>query len=283
MRKSVFLAFSAFLIPCLASAKDFVTVSCPSAFPMKATNNKSLPLAGMGVWAGAVSLQIPDSKDVNDITDNGLWEIHCKYDNQHQIIIEVPKGSLYCAGTGETLGKRKDFCMGPKAAVPTTPPPMFVSQPVDYTATLQGFGLRQTAQQILAEAQRQGLWALSRAEATPGGGQRTRIDIAAPNPLVVWLSPQTQLSVEVRQDFPKQQDPQQDQRQAVDVIGPHLFGDFSSFLPHDGLFWDRKTGVLIISKNREKASPDNYIRLLDDGEISKESGQPTGYKKYVAP
>lgn len=282
MRKSVFLAFSVFLTHQLASAKDVVTISCPDVFPNKTENNKSQPLAGMDVWDGA-SLQEPDIEGgaTNSISGDGIWEIHCHYGkgskDHYQVTIEIPKGSRYCTGTGLTHGKHKEFCMGPKEAVPTTPPPMFIAQLVDYTATLQGFGLRQTAEQIIAEAQRQGLRTASRIEAISGGGQRTRIDVAAPNALTILLSPQTKLSVEVRQDFPSHKEP----RTGTDVIGPHLFGDFSDLLPNDGLVWDQKTGVIVISQNWRTFSPDNYIRLIDDAEISKETGQPLGHKKYM--
>lgn len=83
--------------------------------------------------------------------------------------------------------------------------------------------------------------------------------------------------MEVRQDFPSQKDP----LTGTDIIGPHLFGDFTDFLPNDGLVWDQKTGVVVISQNWQETSLENYIRLIDDAEISKETGQPLGYKKYV--
>jgi len=151
---------------------------------------------------------------------------------------------------------------------------MFVAQPVDYSATLQGFGLRQTIEQIQEEAQRQGLIVTLHQD----DGKRNWLEIAAVRPLMILMSSQTQRSIEVRQDFSTPED----RITGTDVTGPRLFGNATDFLPNDGLLWDRKTGVIVISQNWRDESPDNYLRLIDDAEISKETGQPLGYKKYIA-
>jgi len=278
MRKLVFLAFSGFLISHAASARDVMTLACPDEFPIKAANNKSLPLTGMEVWDG-IALMEPDEEGGarNTISGDGHWEIRCTYDKQyhgeHQITLEIPKGSRYCTGTGHVGGKLKMFCMGPKEAVPTTPPPMFISQPVDYTTTFHGFGLRQTEEQIMAEAQRQGFAMTPVLEPLPDGRHRLKMSVAAPLYITVWLSPQTRQSIEVRQDFPSQNPPST----GNGVIGTRLFGDFNDFILGSGLVWDHKTGVIVISQETGGSS----LRLIDDAEISKETGQPLGYKKYA--
>ena len=282
MRISVFLAFSAFLIPSLGLTKEAVTVSCPSEFHTKTENNKSLSLAGMETWANGIELAMPTlfrGKKVDVVFDKDHTEIRCQYDAQHQISIEVPKGTLYCTGSGPVGGKRKMFCMGPKEAVPTSPPPTFISQPVDYSATLQGFGLRQTVEQIIAEAQRQGLSTQSREEPLPDKSRRTRVEIASTNPITVLFSPLTKLSTEVRQDFKRNGDPNSD----FVTQGQHSLGSFNDVNVPTDLIWDRKAGVIVIGRDITGKSSDNYLRLIDDAEVSKESGKPLGYKKYVGP
>lgn len=279
MRKTVFLAFAAFLTPSMSLANEIVTASCPSEFPLPTENNKSLPLTGMEIWAGGTSLQEPTRKQGNEttpITGDDIWDMRCLYDDQHQITIEIPKGTLYCTGTGQIGGKRKMFCKG--ASLPQKPQ-IFIAQPLDYSTKLNGFGLRQTPAQVQEEAKRQGLTATTHDVILPDGTRQTKIDISTLNPLTIRFSAQTDLSVEIRQDFPDQKNPVS----ATDILGPRLFGNFSNFIPNDMLVWDRKTGVIVISQNWRTFSPDNYIRLIDDAQVSRESGQPTGYKKYVLP
>jgi len=163
--------------------------------------------------------------------------------------------------------------MGPKKAVPATPPPMFVSQPVDYGTQFQGFGLRQTEAQILEEAHRQGFEVTSERDPQPNGRHRLKLTVAAPQRITVWLSPETGQSVEVRQDFERSAD--------IPVLGGHLYGSFDLGEPGD-VIWSRNTGVIIVGRDYSGATTDNYLRLIDDAEISKETGQPLGYKKYIA-
>lgn len=279
------LAVFLFVATALAAPKNAVLVSCPSYFPgPNPQPGRKLRLIGAETWTG---IQSPIPSEVNgysvDYVNDGTSPFHlrCTYTGNRQITIPIPKEATTCLGRRDRRGQLKVVCVGPAPESPLPPPQIFIAHPVDYSVSLLGFGLRQTPQQIADIAQARDLPIRVREEMDNGTARVVEITVAAKMPLTILFSPQTGLSREVVQNL----DGVPPDGNAV-LQGTLGFGDFTELnaVPKGAsLYWDQKTGVVLLAECGPEKNAPGHLRLIDDAQVSKEQGVPQGAKKYFPP